>query len=348
MQRPLGSVLIVGAGAAGLVLGYHLSLGGCAVTFLVRSARRPAMQQPQWLYCYDDAQLKPYSGYEIITTAAEIAEQEFDFVLFTPDAAACRSPDGCRLLKELGEAVRASPTSFIVLAVGLGLREHVLATTGLPAERVLEGTLGNAAHQTSAALRQHPPTDPSLVAKASIAYRHFPNRIGFMLVPAPRAAAKRFAALYDRCDVSRCTLINAAIYRIYTNAFFSFTVTSELLGWPDAAGFSRAGRLLALCVAAARDIVGLSQFGGWGRVAGWMLTEKRLLALIGRFERDLRPLDFSSFNRFHHGDKVLAQDLEVLRSCLREGRSQGRSMTALGELLRRYDEHLVSRTRSVA
>ena len=348
MQRPSPSVLIVGAGAAGIVLGYHLSIGGCAVTFLVRPARREAMRLPQWLYCYDDGLLKHYSGFDVVTTAAEVAERQIDFLLLTPDATACRSADGTRLLQELGEAFRNTTTSFVMLAVGLGLREHVLTTTGLPAERLLEGTLGNAAHQTSAALLQHPPTDPALVAKASIAYRHFPNRVGFMLVPAPRAAAKRFAAIYDRCGVSRCTLLNAAIYRIYTNAFFCFTVTSELLGWPDAAALSRAGPMLSLCVRAARDIVGLSQFGVWGKAAGLMLSEKALLKMIGRFERDLRPLDFCAFNRFHHGDKVLAQDIEVLRVCLREGQSQGRSMASLGELLGRYDAALISRTRSVA
>ena len=40
------AVLVVGAGAVGLVMGYHLSLAGAQVTFLVRAGRKQAFQSP--------------------------------------------------------------------------------------------------------------------------------------------------------------------------------------------------------------------------------------------------------------------------------------------------------------
>ncbi|KQV14521.1 MULTISPECIES: hypothetical protein [unclassified Kitasatospora] len=49
------------------------------------------------------------------------------------------------------------------------------------------------------------------------------------------------------------------------------------------------------------------------------------------------PLDYQAFNRFYHGGKVHAQDVEGLRSCLAEGRRQGRPMAALQALLARLD-----------
>jgi NADPH-dependent 2,4-dienoyl-CoA reductase/sulfur reductase-like enzyme len=43
-------ILIVGAGAMGLVTGYHLQLAGAAVAFLVRPARALEMSRSQVLY----------------------------------------------------------------------------------------------------------------------------------------------------------------------------------------------------------------------------------------------------------------------------------------------------------
>jgi hypothetical protein len=49
------------------------------------------------------------------------------------------------------------------------------------------------------------------------------------------------------------------------------------------------------------------------------------------------PLDYQAFNRFHHGGKVRAQDVEILHDCLAEGRSTGHAMPALEDLLERLE-----------
>ncbi|MGQ0530037.1 MAG: 2-dehydropantoate 2-reductase N-terminal domain-containing protein [Panacagrimonas sp.] len=54
------SVMIIGAGAMGMVAGYHLALGGTGVSFLVRPGRCAAFAAPQDLYCYDDHQVKRF------------------------------------------------------------------------------------------------------------------------------------------------------------------------------------------------------------------------------------------------------------------------------------------------
>jgi ketopantoate reductase len=56
------SVCIVGAGSMGVSTGYHLSLAGAAVTFLVRPHRQEQLSRPQVLYSYDDHSLKTFSG----------------------------------------------------------------------------------------------------------------------------------------------------------------------------------------------------------------------------------------------------------------------------------------------
>lgn len=331
------SVLIVGAGAVGLVVGYHLALGGTDVTFFVRPSRRESVRGPQRLYCYDDGQLKELSGHAVVTSLDELAGRRFDYVLFTPDASACYSSDGERLLRGIGAAIRDSDATFILVAVGIGLRDHVLAMTGLSPDRLIEGTLANAAHQTSANLPQHPPTDSAVVAQAVVAYRHFPNRAGFMVVPAPRERAQRFVALYNRCGVSVCITSPANLYRLYTNAFFCYTLASEMMGWPRSAALTKHGATLRLAIRAAKEIAGMREFGWVGFLVKFILSEKLLVKMMTKYERDLCPLDFVAFNRFHHGDKVLAQDVDVLRRCLAAGQAQGRAMSALGELLSSYD-----------
>lgn len=58
-----------------------------------------------------------------------------------------------------------------------------------------------------------------------------------------------------------------------------------------------------------------------------------------RAERELLPLDYQAFNRFHHGGKVRAQDMESMHDCVEEGQREGRGMTAPQALLARLDEH---------
>src|SRR6266700_274025 len=83
MSKP--SVLIVGAGAVGLAVGYHLSLAEASITFLVRPGRSAACASPQHLYCYDDAELKTFAGYSVVENVAELAEMRFQFVIVTLD-----------------------------------------------------------------------------------------------------------------------------------------------------------------------------------------------------------------------------------------------------------------------
>jgi hypothetical protein len=281
----------------------------------------------------------------------EIESRQFDFVLFTPDGAACHSPEGTQLLRELGSAIRHTNAVMIMCAVGIGLREHILAITGLPGARLLEGTLGNISHQANAELRHHTPTNPELLASASIAYRHFSGKVGFMLVPTPRQAAKEFIKLYDRCGISRCVLTNAAMYQIYTNAFFAFTLSAELAGWPDVAGLAANRQLMSRCIRVMKEIAGLPRFGWTGRLVRLLLSQMMLIAILRKAERDFLPLDFMTFNRFHHGVKVLVQDVEVLNNCLSEGRAHGRAMFALDDLLREFakysDQHRIQNQRSM-
>jgi Ketopantoate reductase PanE/ApbA len=334
------SVLIVGAGALGMVTGYHLSLAGASVVFLVRPARLAAVQAPQMLYCYDDGQLKEYKNYRAIATVAEVAAQRFDYVLVTFDGATCRSAEGSQLLRELADAIRPMTAQMIICGVGVGLREHYLQTTKLAEERLMEGTLGSLSHQVAGAnLPIHPPTDRDKLARATMAYHHFPNKVGFNIAARPAKAAREFAALYNRCGISRCGVLKVTLNNIMGNAFFPLTAVSEMAGWPQADALAANKPLWSLCVNAQKEIIGLPQHGLTGKLVRLLVSEKMLYKLVSKLEKESLPLDFHAFNRFHHGAKVQAQDIQVMENCVKSGESQGQPMSALKELLEKYRAH---------
>jgi len=336
MSKP--TVLIVGAGALGVATGYHLNLAGAAVTYLVRPARLQALQAPQVLYCYDDAQLKHFTDFHAVDSVAEAAKLSYDFVLVTLDGSSCQSADGTRLLAELGEAIRG--TAAVAVIAGIGVREHCRQTMQLPDDRVVEGTMRMFSYQVDrVTMPLHPPTDPKQLARASMAYRHPSGKAGFMVAGKPAKAARDFAELYNQCGVSSCNRMNARLYSTFVRSFFPVAAVFDLAGWPDAKTMADNKELMNLCSGAMKEIMRLPENGWPGKLASLLIRPTTLAKNIIKMERDCLPLDSNGFNKFHHGGKVREQDIQVMRQCTESGKAQHKSMPALDEIIRRYELH---------
>ncbi len=324
----------------GLIAGYHLSLAGADVTFLVRPARLQALRSPQILYCHNDGQLKQFSEYQAISSADEIKTESLEFVLVTLDGASARAPDGCELLRSIGQAIHANGAKLIIGGVGVGLLEHTIAMTGLPPERVLQGVLGLLSYQVAAAkLPVQPPERAEQIERAGMAYVQFPSKVGFIMEGRHVESAKAFAALYERCGVSRCSVINSKLFNVLTNSPFPIFAISEIAGWPPIGDLAKNRELWQLNTRAQAEIARLKQHGWVGKLVALVLTDRMQLKLNQKIERDALPLDFQAFNRFHHGGKVQAQDIEIMQNCVAVGISQGFAMSALKEVLVRLDAH---------
>lgn len=334
------SVLIVGAGAVGLPVGYHLSLAGADITFLVRPGRAAAFAAPQQLYCYDDASLKTFAGYRVVEQVAELAEQRFQFVIVTLDGHTSRTADGTAMLRSLGDAIRMSDATVIMCGnFGLGLREHYLETMGIAEDRLLSG-IGMLSHQASANLPIHAPTDPALVAQASICYKHPSSRVGFRLVTRNTTAARQFVALYNRCGVSRCGLMSPVLINTLGPAVFAVYAACDIAGWPDDFATVVANKeLWRLACRAQAEVIALPRNGWLGKLMALLMGPRISATMHLKLEQDTLPLDSQAFNRFHHGDKVRAQDVAALRDCLAEGQRHGQPMAALSALLARLAAH---------
>ncbi|MFC7265579.1 ketopantoate reductase family protein [Streptomyces lutosisoli] len=335
MNQP--SVLIVGAGATGLAVGYHLGLAGADVTFLVRPGRKAALDSPQLLYCYDDASLKTLDSYGVVESTAELAGKSFQFVLVTLDGHASRTDEGTAMLRALGDLIRGSEANVVMSAFGFGVRQHYLDALSISEDRLMHGFLGMLAHQATADLPVHAPTDPAQVARASVCYKHPANKVGFRLEKGNAVAAKQFAELYNRSGVSRCALISRDLDEIFSDAGSPVYMAGAIAGWPDFTTLVADKELWRLTCRAQGEIMALPKNGFRGRLMARVMGPRTTAKVHIKMEKDMLPLDYQAFNRFHHGGKVHAQDVEGLRACLAEGRRQGRPMPALHSLLARLD-----------
>ncbi|MFA5630167.1 MAG: 2-dehydropantoate 2-reductase N-terminal domain-containing protein [Porticoccaceae bacterium] len=334
------AVLIVGAGAVGMACGYQLSHGGVAVTYLVRPESLGKVQPPVLLYSYDDHETKVFHSYRLTSCAEELGDRIFDFVIFTLDGAACRSREGSDLIRRVARATRDGQAPWIIAGVGSGLREHFLALTGFPETRFLEGSLGMLCHQVEGwHFPPHPDTDQQQLADCRFAYRHFPNRAGFMLAASPKKVAREFASLYNGGAASRCQMMSLTSYRVLSNMLYPLFATCEIRGWPRTDELARDRKIWRECCRAMNQIAGL-HLSFAGRLLFPMLFRPWLyLMLLRRLERDCAPLDFHGFNRFHHGAKVLAQGIQIMENAIREGEAQGRDMSAVRHILGRLKSH---------
>ncbi len=66
------------------------------------------------------------------------------------------------------------------------------------------------------------------------------------------------------------------------------------------------------------------------------MSDKRIVQLMRKSEAEAEPMGFTAFNRFHHGGKVLAQNVEILENCVADGEKGGQQMKATRELLARW------------
>jgi hypothetical protein len=326
-RRP--NILIVGAGAMGIMSGYHLCLAGAEVTFLVRPNRVGKLSRPQVLYSYDDVSLQHFSGYRVVSDVTEAGDRAYDYVIVTLDGASSRSAEGTALLHDLGNTVRGTPAVVIVGGVGFGLRQHCREALGLAEERVISGALTLLAHQVASAdLPVHEPTDPDLLARADIAYRTSSGG-SFGIEDRFPAVAERFKALYDACGVSHCDIVDHDEFPAQVAIVFPIFAACELMGWPPVARFTDHKDTWQLAVDAVQEIVSLDEYVPSGQArSGESLTQ-----MLAAHEERALPLDWNAFNAFHHGGKVAQQDLELLEDHVAAGEHQGKAMVALKQLI---------------
>ncbi|KAK5061519.1 hypothetical protein LTR84_008063 [Exophiala bonariae] len=337
MAQGQGShVLVVGAGSMGLITGYILQLAGAKITFLIRPHRAESLDRPQKLYSYDDNQLKTFTGYDYITNPSDISGTDYDFIIITLDGAALKNEVGETLVKSLGKAVRGTRAKIILGTVFFNLMPWFLKTANLESEQVISGQLWIHIYPTSAVtLPVHGSEDVKLIAQADQAYTDCLGQ-GFSVENSSPAIATAFADLWNSSGVSKCGVVPKEESAVNMTSFFPILAVWGLLDWRNAQKFDATDPLWILAVKAVKEIQGLGLHGAVGQQAAAATTEASLVQVFAGMDK-VMPLNLEEFNRYHHGGKVNTQDRALLHACIEQGDAEGKSMTALKDLVRRIE-----------
>lgn len=320
----------------GIVMGYILQLAGAKITFLIRPHRAESLDRPQKLYCYDDNQLKTFTGYDYITSPSKVVGADYDFIVITLDGAALKNDVGHSLVQTLGEAVRGTQAKIIIGAMFINLLPWFLKTSGLESEQVINGQLWIQAYPPSAVtLSVHGSEDVKLIAQADQAYSDCLGQ-GFSVDNSSPAVASGFADLWNASGVSKCGVVPKEQAALTANSLFPVLAALGLLDWPNFQAIDATDPLWILGVAAAKEVQQFKIHGTPGQEAAAGTTEEILAQTFGGMSK-LVPFNWPEFNRYHHGSKVNAQDRQLLHACIAEGEAEGKPMTALKDLVQRVD-----------
>jgi hypothetical protein len=334
MSRP--KILIVGCGAVGLSQGYHLS-PGADITYLVRPGRKPAFLPPKRLYDYKENALHVFDKYRVIESTSEVAGEEFLFVLDTLDGHTARSDGGTATLRAVGALIRDTSAFVAYDAIGLGIEDHYAASMGISKERLILAC-SMLAHQPTPDISIPSSADRDLVAQADLLYASLPGQAGLMVFNSQPKLAKTLQQVYAK---------NGKLKVVIQPAFVSYAVVLGMLhlvtwnidGYGPFSHFYANKELWTLMLRAQREILALPRFGWAGWVLSWVMGSW-LTAKVGFrvLEDGAKPLLYHEFNGFHHGGKVVKQDIKVIEEIIAEGEREGHKMNAVREVCRRAEE----------
>jgi len=336
-------VLIIGAGAIGIILGYHLELAGADITFLVRPHRLNELQNPQTLYCHDDHSLKVFKGYHYITEVSELLDKTYDYIFIALDGAALKSESGQNLIRTIGKAAAGAQntTKVLIGSFYFDIRSWFLELSGLPGNRVCTCNAAIHAYYTKAFKMPTVVTSSessSSITQADWAYAdRFSTGAAFHVLDDCPEVAQSFAELYNACQVSKCIIRSPDEDALFGNVAPIAFAAAELLGWPKFRDIDPDDDIWKLATDAAKEVMGLKLHGEAGANAAAHLEPSLFLEGMKHYEKTFGTFDIIAFSRYHHGGKVQAQDKKHLQESILHGEKDGKSMQALKAIVQRVE-----------
>ena len=326
MSKP--QVLIIGCGAVGLLQGYYLS-AGADITY-----------GPKHLYSYKDNELYTFSNYRLVNSISEISGETFAFVLDTLDGNTARSEGGIATITAVGDFINQKQNadcSVVYAAIGLDMEEHYTRTMRIESTRLFTA-VSMLAHQPTTRISVPETADKDLVAKADLLFVYMPPKVGFIVFKTQPQLVTKLEAIYSangKLGIQRVPAFVAPWFMLVNMLHF---FTWNIDGFRPFEYLRGNKELWDLMVRAQTEILTLPRFGwnGWFLsfvVKGWV-AEKLNKPLI----EGAKPMKLEEFNAFHHGGKVVKQDIRALEDLLREGEGAGKKMTALREIVKKAEE----------
>ncbi|KAF1994060.1 hypothetical protein P154DRAFT_527301 [Amniculicola lignicola CBS 123094] len=336
MSKP--KILIIGCGAVGLTQGYHLSFGA-AITYLVRPGRTSAFQPPKKLYDYKENKLRIFDNYRVIESPSEVTAEEFYCIFDTLDGYTARSEGGMATLKAVGELIHDHPATFVVYdAVGLDIDVHYATTMGISKDRLtFAGSM--LAHQPTKSISLPASADADLAAQADILYSYASGNYGLTMFNTRPNLTKALGKVYNKHEKLRIQVVPAFIAPTGTLLAILQLMSWSMDGFQEFAHFRSNKELWNLLLKGQKEILTLPRFGWTGWLLSWLLGSSWVtLKMMTEPAKTALPLQYHEFNAFHHGGKVIKQDIKMLQDLVAEGEKEDHKMVALREICRRMEK----------
>ncbi|EUC39670.1 hypothetical protein COCMIDRAFT_110869 [Bipolaris oryzae ATCC 44560] len=338
MAKP--KVLVIGCGATGLTHGYQFSAGN-EVTFLVRPGRKSASLPPKKIYNYEEDTLHTFSDYRVIESTAEVQNTEFFLVFNTLDMHTARSESGAATLRSVGDMIRGTSSFLVHNVAGPGMLDFYADTMGIPKDRHMLA-LSMLAHQPTTKISFPERADKAVISQADMLYRPHAGGIGLIAFKSKAHLDEKLSEVYSH-DGRLKVLTVPGFLEAYIDVAMVQTTAWFVDGFHPLDQFRSNTMPWELMVRAQRDVFSLPKFGWLGWVLRWLIgswvTEKYLFRPLADLAA---PFPMHEFQSFHHGGKVVQQDLEYIKGLVEEGKKAGRKMLALEELATKVEKKLAA------
>ncbi|KAG8623759.1 hypothetical protein KVT40_008735 [Elsinoe batatas] len=330
MSKP--KILIIGAGAVGLAQGYHLSTGA-EITYLVRPGRKPAFVAPKRLYDYKANTLRTFESYRVIESPREVSSETFFCVFDTLDGATARSDSGRSTLSAVGDLIRDHADTFVVFdAVGLDMKDYYASTMGISKDRLLLG-LSMLAHQPTDKISAPPAANQEHATQADLLYSSLSGDQGLMISKSNPVHAAAFMEVYGKNSLLGVSYVPPINEEMLLTMTIAVMVGWHAHGWGPLQGFIDNSDLWSLTIKAQKEILALPRYGWLGYFMSFIMGSYLTAKLHLSTEAQAQPLVYHEFNKFHHGAKVLQQDLDFLQDLVEQGEKEKHKMTAVKRLI---------------
>eukprot|EP00924_Labyrinthula_sp_SR-Ha-C_P010804 maker-scaffold_35-snap-gene-2.89-mRNA-1 protein AED:0.00 eAED:0.00 QI:143/1/1/1/1/1/2/75/431 len=322
-------ILIFGAGAIGTTLGYLLTKKNKNnVTFLVRETKVSNLKGSTIpLYWYDKKKAIPFSGFDVMSTdslESNVQDQDFqkfELIVMTLHTDILLSETGKQLIQKLSS--KLSPTcKFLSLSPGFRLPEETFGPAGVNKNRLSFGLPLFLCHEVPMTGQ---PEDPKYNDRHGAKYAfHFLVSGWFPLLVSKNPDKVISTAI--KGAGGRIMNFGNSVLEASTVIFLILNLMLNLQNYP--ASLDKKDERFTVAIKAFKQT--MNNYGLIG--TGMKITMgKNMFKLTDWVNRKMTLPLTMEFIKYHHGHKVLEQNVGVVRGYIEYGKANNKKVDAIEE-----------------
>ena len=191
------------------------------------------------------------------------------------------------------------------------------------------------AHQPTRMIPLPASADANLADQADILYSYIRGNYGLIVFNLRPKLTKALKEVYNKHEKLRVQVVPGFIGSSGTLLGTLQLVSWGIDGFQPLMHFRKNKEIWNLMLKAQKEILNLPRFGWTGWLLSILIGSWATMKMIDGPVESALPLHYHEFNAYHHGEKVIKQDIRTLEDLVAEGEKAGHKMVALREVCRR-------------